>query len=495
MRRGLLRCFYGVFGGLLALLLAACCASWTHNAPAALAVAAVLAAGMWAALRWLGPWVDRWPRRRFLAVYLGVGAAYLAWLLALGWGMAYVLLSDLGVVYESLPELLANGHFTAYNDYYVACTNNLGLALLLDLAYRVAGWFGVHPDQAGIYAGVTFNCLAIAAALLLFGYGLRLLTGRRSAALLFLLGGAALAPLWFWAPYFYSDTLCLPFLALAFVCWGRWRQRPHPGWAAGYGAAVFAGGAVKGSVLVMLVAGVLGLVFAAGTASGKQRQQAAAALLLTFALFQGGYGLFQQRFIDWTNRQSVGFPTELWICYGSHDEGDYSQADVDACRVLPTLADRRAMLREQIVRNYAARGLAGNGRFWLHKAVSTWGDGLYGAEEYAATPLHTSWTGVFALPGQRWHMPMVYYAQSWQYLLLGLACAGALAAARRGAEELFLPCVGQFGVMLFLSFWETKARYGLHFAPVLLLCAVGGLAVWTSRPARKEVCPDAVPAN
>lgn len=39
MRRGLLRCFYGMFGGLLALLLAACCASWTHNAPAALAVA------------------------------------------------------------------------------------------------------------------------------------------------------------------------------------------------------------------------------------------------------------------------------------------------------------------------------------------------------------------------------------------------------------------------------------------------------------------------
>lgn len=35
MRRGLLRCFYGMFGGLLA----ACCASWTHNAPAALAVA------------------------------------------------------------------------------------------------------------------------------------------------------------------------------------------------------------------------------------------------------------------------------------------------------------------------------------------------------------------------------------------------------------------------------------------------------------------------
>ena len=203
---------------------------------------------------------------------------------------------------------------------------------------------------------------------------------------------------------------------------------------------------------------------------------------------RGGYTLFQRQFIDWTNRESAAFPTELWLCYGSHDNGDYSQADVDACRALPTVDARRAMLRARIAENYAARSPAGNAVFFLCKAVRTWGDGLYGAEEYAATPLKASWTAAFAVPGQRWHMPLVYYAQSWQYLLLGLAAAGALLCARRAEQRLFLPYVGLFGVMLFLSFWETKARYGLHFAPVLLLCAAGTLALLTE-PGKETTAP------
>lgn len=490
MRVKLLRVFYAAFGVLLLVLLAACCAAWTNNAAAALGVAAVLAGALWALLRRFGPAIDRLPPRRFRALYGGLAAAYFVFLLVLGQGLAYVLVSDLGVIYESLPELLANGRFTAYNDYYVACTNNLGLALLLGGFYAVASLFGAAPGAAaGVYAGIAFNCAAVAAALALLGYALWLLVQRQSAALLFLACGAALAPLWLWTPYFYSDTLCLPFLALAFAAWARWRCRGGAGWAALCGAAIFAGGAVKGSVLVLLVAAVLGFVFAAGAAPRRARCRAAAALLLCFALLQGGYTLFQRQFIDWTNRESAAFPTELWLCYGSHDNGDYSQADVDACRALPTVDARRAMLRARIAENYAARSPAGNAVFFLRKAVRTWGDGLYGAEEYAATPLKASWTAAFAVPGQRWHMPLVYYAQSWQYLLLGLAAAGALLCARRAEQRLFLPYVGLFGVMLFLSFWETKARYGLHFAPVLLLCAAGTLALLTE-PGKETTAPE-----
>ena len=99
MRVKLLRVFYAAFGVLLLVLLAACCAAWTNNAAAALWVAAVLAGALWALLRRFGPAIDRLPPRRFRALYGGLAAAYFVFLLVLGQGLAYVLVSDLGVIY------------------------------------------------------------------------------------------------------------------------------------------------------------------------------------------------------------------------------------------------------------------------------------------------------------------------------------------------------------------------------------------------------------
>ena len=94
--------------------------------------------------------------------------------------------------------------------------------------------------------------------------------------------------------------------------------------------------------------------------------------------------------------------------------------------------------------------------------------------------------------GQPGFMPMVYYCQIGQFLLLALCAAGSvLAAVRRGGGLYgaagFYPRLSLFGVMLFLSFWETKPRYALHFAPVLLFCAalaVAELAALRPRAAR-----------
>ena len=39
--------------------------------------------------------------------------------------------------------------------------------------------------------------------------------------------------------------------------------------------------------------------------------------------------------------EEYALPTELWLCYGSHDDGDYSQEDYDYCASLPDLESRR----------------------------------------------------------------------------------------------------------------------------------------------------------
>ncbi|MDD4849440.1 MAG: hypothetical protein PHO10_01925 [Gemmiger sp.] len=485
----LFKAFHGVFALLLLFLVVAGVASWQYNGPAALVAGLVLGLMLALGYRLAAPLVDALPAGRFRLVMAGVAAAYLALLLVLGNAMAEVLISDMGVVYDTLAEFLAYGHPVQNNDYYIICNNNLGLALVLYGFYALAGWFGIRPDAgAGITAGICLNCVCIFVAMLLFSYAARLLASKQSVQLLFLCCAALFAPLYLWSPYFYSDTLCLPWLAGALVLYLRWQQSPglSPGWALAFGGAVFVGYAIKGSVVVVLVAGLLVLLVAPPKAATRTRLAgAAAAMLFTFVGLWGGYQAFQAQYLDWADREAVCFPTELWLCYGSHGEGDYADEDANDCRLQPTLDARQALMRQRIAENYAARTPVGNLDFILHKAVRTWGDGEYGAPEYLAAPLRPTFAARFVLYGQPGFMPLLYYCQAWQYLLLALNAVGALLALRGGAASplraAFLPRLALFGAIFFFSFWETKPRYALHFAPVLLLCGVLALAQLATR--------------
>ena len=73
-------------------------------------------------------------------------------------------------------------------------------------------------------------------------------------------------------------------------------------------------------------------------------------------------------------------------------------------------------------------------------------------------------------------MPLVYYCQAYLYMMQLLVLACAVRAARRpAAGPVMLAGVGVTGLILFLSLWETKARYAFHFTPLLLLLAAAAL--------------------
>ena len=492
----LYKLFHGAFGLLLLALLAAGILSWQYHGSAAFVAALVLGAGLLAALHFAGPRIDAMPVRRFHLLFGGIAVFYLALLVVLGTAMAEVLISDMGVVYDTLTEFLAYGHPLENNDYYIICNNNLGLALLLYAFYALAGVFGIAPDGGpGIMAGICLNAVFIFAAVVLLACAAKKATEKNSVKLLFLVCAILFAPLYLWAPYFYSDTLSMPFLAGAILLYLCWREKPCLPYAVGFGGLVFLAYAVKGSLVVVLVAALITLLVAPPPGVGKKQLAAGAlTMLLGFGVLWGGYQLFQQRYLDWSDREEVCFPTELWLCYGSHGTGDYADEDAQDCRIQPTLTDRQVLMRERITQNYTSRTPVGNLAFIFRKAVSTWTDGEYGAQEYLAAPLRTTFAARFTLYGQPGFMPLLYYCQAWQYLLLLLCGIGSLLALRTTPQDIagFMPRVALFGAMIFFSFWETKSRYALHFSPVLLFCAVLALATLTGlkkkspAPAREE---------
>lgn len=485
MKKRLRTAFHAAFGVLVLTLLAVCAASWSHNAAAALAAAAILGSILWLAWRQLAPAADAMPVQRFRLLFSVLATLWLALLCIAGNLLRETLISDMGVVYDTLPEFLAHGHPVENNDYYIICNNNLGLALLLYGFYTAIGLFGITPDlDAGLTAGICLNCAAIFAAGLLVCLTAYLLSGRQSPPLLVLVLCMTFVPFYLWAPYFYSDTLCMPFLGAVLALYAACRRRPRLWLTAALGTVAFLGFAVKGSLAVVPVAAVIALLLERERPDNRHVWPAALACVLSFACLWAGYRLFQQKYLDWTNKEAVAYPTELWLCYGSHGDGDYCQADADLCDTLPTLAARQTAMRKALAQNYSSRSMVQTVAFEFRKAARTWGDGLYGAEDYNAEPYRTTPLLFFTLRGQGGHMPLVYWAQAWQYLLLALCGIGSLLAVRRGDGGFFARlCL--FGVMLFLSLWETKARYALHFAPVLLLCASLTLDRLVRAPAEK----------
>ena len=452
---------------------------WQHNGLAALAAGAVLGAVLFALARFVLPLLDQLPRRRFRLL---LGAVLVLYGLALGWLgflLAEVPIMDMNTVLQSLPDFLDDGIPQVWGGYYVTCNNNLGLALLLTGWYRLVGLFGITPDtEAGIYAGIVLNVLAIwLAVVLVCMLARRILHHNSGVALTFLLA-AGFLPFVLWAPCFYSDTLSLPFGLLVLLCWNYYRaekRRPvRIALLVAMGAAAFVGYAVKGSVAVILVALVIQLFLE------KKPRQALAGALVLVVMFIGlntGYRAWQHSgLLDFSVEDEIGFPIELWFAYGSTGDGNYNDPVCQAAKDLPTMDDRRQMLRQFIIEQYSSRGPLEQLDFMTRKAVITWGDGLYDAQEFLATPLKSNWTHRFILEGQPGYMPMIYYCQAYQFLLMGLVLAGAVGAVRRARPgTLTLARVSVFGLMLFLSFWETKARYSFNFTPLLILLAAATL--------------------
>lgn len=478
MQRQLTRAFSVGFALVWGWVLVNSVLRWQHNGPAALLAGLALGFAAFFAARLLLPLLDTVPLPRFRRWMIAALAVYGLVLGRMGFWLAEMPIMDMATIMQSLPDFLDDGIPQVWGAYYIICNNNLGLALVLVGWYRLAGLFGITPDsEAGIYAGILLNVLAILFSVVLVCLLARRILKRNSAVALAFLLCAGFLPFVLWSPCFYSDTLCLPFPLLVLLGWTYYRAESRPVvrlvWLAGMAAAAFAGYAVKGSVIVVLVAVIIQLFL---EKSVRRALAGTAVLLVVFGILLGGYRLWQRTFLDFSVEDAVGLPIELWFAYGSTGDGNYNDDICQAAKSLTTMDQRRQMLRQHISAQYGARTPVGLADFMTRKAAITWGNGLYDAQEFLATPLKVNWTHRFILEGQPGYMPMVYYCQAYLYFVMLLVLAGTLGAVRRACPgPLTLARVSVFGLMLFLSLWETKARYAFQFTTLLLLLAAAAL--------------------
>ncbi len=479
MAKGLNRAFYALFFVSFAWLFLHIVPAGQSNRWIIGAVGTALAAlCIWLFVR-LGGRIDAMDDRRFrriVRLVLGVQAVLLC---AAGYLLTEVLIMDLKVVYEAVPQVLES--FTA-GGYFVVCNNNTGLLLLLSLVFWILSPFGIAVGtDAALTAAIVFNALMIFSAVWLTYRCARHLFSRKSEQLAVVLLGFFCAALYLWTPYFYTDTLSMPFFPLALLLYLRYREcgciYKRIGYAALIAVCAVVGFAVKGSVGVVVIAFAIHALL-------EHRfgwKQAVAAAAVAVALFAGLLGFYKwwqgaSGLIDFSVEQDIGLPTELWFLYGSHTPGSYWQEDLDYCLSFDGYDARQAALRQRIIEVYSAYTPATYIDSLTEKAVTTWGDGKFDADLFLCTPYRVNFTHRIILEGQTLYKPYTWYTQGFHLMLLAMFAAGLFARLRRGVlNPIGFAHLCIFGVMLFLGFWETAPRYGLNVLPLLFLCAADGL--------------------
>ena len=440
--------------------------------------AVIVCAAMVALYRFLRS--DRFARlddKRFATTVILVGVGII---LAIQLVCAFLLQmepkTDVMQVETYARHIAAEGSFSFvtsdFDNYYIIrYQNNVPYMLILSLVYRIeyllTGSFSRVPM-------IILSTLSLNLSILLTVMTSRKLFGNRKAVFTLILC-ALFSPFFTYTPYFYTDSLSIPFatgcvftFVSAVQCDGKKKKAvlfPLSG------ALCCIGFLIKGSVAILLPAALIWLLLRNGL---KNAAKQGIALILGFAVLFGAYSAVIKsiNLIPEEMSRRYQFPLTHWAMVGTNDLGAFSPEDRKYTLAYPSKEEKVQANLDKIGERLSEKGFFGTVLHLGIKAVWTWQDGTYYIANYLEnyyryTPLHS----LILYDGD---LRLFYYAIccGFQLFLLLMMAYGGIAArkSREIAITTFLR-IAVIGLALFLLIWETNARYLFNFTPLFLLLA------------------------
>lgn len=383
--------------------------------------------------------------------------------------------SDLAVLIEAADYWLEKGDIVFYSSYFTICKNTLGNAIFITLMFLPVHAMGIniYSDTAEAW-GIMVNCFMIVLAVFfLYRIAARVLKNR-NMHLIFLLLCCVYIPFYLWAHRYYSDTLALPFLSAGVLLYIKGREsrgKKQIIYNIACGIVLWAGYFMKGSIVIVLVAVMIFSAFC----DRKDFIKNGLVVLVSFVIALSVWNFYvnHNSWIDYSDKEANDFPITMWLMYGAHDEGNYSQADVDYMYSFPDYESRKEAAAEKLKEYYSAYTPKTYIEFLNLKYGITYGNGLFDAEGYLNNQRSSNFTHYFLIDGMPFTKLFTYFANALHFTVLILAVVSGFINWRK--KEWNVPMLMQIillGSIIFFSLWETKARYAFGITPVLLFLAV-----------------------
>ena len=179
--------------------------------------------------------------------------------------------------------------------------------------------------------------------------------------------------------------------------------------------------------------------------------------------------------LDTSEQYKYKFPPTHWIMMALNTTGGYNSEDRNFTQNLPDYETRKTKNKEVIKERLDNMGIKGIIKHTLDvKLVRQWGNAVLAGDDYISRQPVFPESLVENIFGQkqfgneaRYHWICLLFAYIY-YILMIIGCISSIILSFKN-RRLYFSQITILGIFLFFSIWECNSRYLLAFTPVLLL--------------------------
>ena len=391
-------------------------------------------------------------------------------------------------MYTSLPA--------SRYEYIARYTNNNGILVLLSLYYRIVYLiFGKVPSFAPIFLNAVFINTAV-----IFTFFISKKIFKPFGSFLTVVICLLFLPYYTYVPYYYSDSLSLPFTVISvfLVLSGakiktdtkdkkRLAKKIVYLITAGFFIAV--GYELKGSLIIVTVGALVYIIL-------ENRLKAALIGALSVTLVTliciSAINLYNDS-LHFTTKEQLyeqQYPALHWVMMGLKGNGGFDQSDATATRNSGNYDQKTEAIKKEIASRLNKMGVNGMITHLYQKLTFTWGDGIYFIDHHLNSTdsngnriKNRSILFEFVLRDGKYNSLFYIYSNTFHMcMLFFMLMSGFFVIKKKKISKITLIQGIVFGATLFFMVWETRSRYIFNMTPLFILLSVYGLlSLWDYR--------------
>lgn len=385
---------------------------------------------------------------------------------------------DFGAVYNSAIMHINDGLKVYNNDYFYRYSNNLGIEIILIAYYRILSLLHI---KSYLKMGILLNIIMIDLSILFLRGVLKQLFEEKRVDLFTILM-LIFTPFVTYVPIFYTDTMSIPFAIAGVYFYLKVIENKKLKEIILYsvlsGIFIGIGSFIKFTVVIVFIAIVVFQVVNIKRLKIKKFMIAVLCLGLPIIFFNSLILIYQNTKFDAKRIDKESFPYTHWLMMGTYGKGAYNHSDVEYTASFNSIEKKKKaninVMKKRLSEMYKNHKLI---NFYTTKITFVWGDGtLFAPEKLTREPKKNLKIKKYII-GEKNNAYLKISQGEWLFcllsVLLGIIFRKFLSQKQKDVQLICL--ITMFGTLIFFILWESRSRYIVNMAPLIILSAFIGV--------------------